>query len=155
MFLAKVADAALSTTKTILIQRSRWIIAGIVVMASDMIYFWITKSIVTADNYKMIIIVSIAGGIGCSLACYFGERFSKNRTYVNVIMSDDYEAMKDLRDFLAKHHITNVATDSYTLDWGQKTITIAAYPENKSEIKIINEYIKDAKIKVKQVFQKT
>lgn len=94
MFLAKVADAALSTTKTILIQRSRWIIAGIVVMVSDMIYFWITKSIVTADNYKMIIIVSVAGGIGCSLACYFGERFSKNRTYVNVIMSDDYEAMK-------------------------------------------------------------
>lgn len=66
MFLAKVADAALSTTKTILIQRSRWIIAGIVVMVSDMIYFWI-----------------------------------------NVIMSDDYEAMKELRDFLAKHHIQN------------------------------------------------
>lgn len=72
-----------------------------------------------------------------------------------MIISDDYEAMKELRDFLAKHHITNVATDSYTLDWGKKTITIAVYPENKSEIKIINDYIKNTEIKVKQVFQKT
>lgn len=45
----------------------------------------------------------------------------------NVIMSDDKEAMQKLRDFLALHHITNVATDSYTLDWNARTITVTAY----------------------------
>ena len=39
LFLAKVLDNALSTTKTILIQRSRWVLAGIAVILSDFIYF--------------------------------------------------------------------------------------------------------------------
>ena len=46
LFLAKVLDNALSTTKTILIQRSRWLLAGIAVVLSDFIYFWLTKRIV-------------------------------------------------------------------------------------------------------------
>lgn len=45
LFLAKVLDNALSTTKTILIQRSRWVLAGIAVILSDFLYFWITKTI--------------------------------------------------------------------------------------------------------------
>ena len=50
LFLAKVLDNALSTTKTILIQRSRWVLAGIAVILSDFLYFWITKRIVSADS---------------------------------------------------------------------------------------------------------
>ena len=50
LFLAKVLDNALSTTKTILIQRSRWLLAGIAVVLSDFIYFWLTKRIVSGDN---------------------------------------------------------------------------------------------------------
>ena len=154
LFVAKVIDNALSTAKTILIQRSRWIIAGVIVMLSDVIYFWVTKNVVSAESNLMIVIVSIAGGIGCSLACFMGERFSKSRTYVNVIMSDNLRAMQGLRDFLAEHHITNVASDSYTLDWNQKTITITAYPENKSEIRLIRDYIENSELKFKQVIRK-
>lgn len=122
LFIGKVIDNALSTTKTILIQRSRWILAGIAVILSDFIYFWITKRVVTADSW--LAMAAVAGGIGCSLACLISDKLSKDRTYVNVIMSDDLDAMKNLREFLAEHHITNVASDSYTLDWNKKTITI-------------------------------
>ena len=66
------------------------------------------------------LVVAVAGGVGCSLACFINEKMSKDRIYVNVIMSDDLEEMKRLRDFLAQHHITNVASDSYTLDWNAK-----------------------------------
>ena len=45
LFLAKVLDNALSTTKTILIQRSRWVLAGIAVILSDFLYFWNNKTI--------------------------------------------------------------------------------------------------------------
>ena len=55
LFIGKVVDNALSTTKTILIQRSRWILAGIAVVLSDFIYFWITKRVVTADSWLAII----------------------------------------------------------------------------------------------------
>ena len=116
LFAAKVADNALSTTKTIMVQRSRWILAGFAIILSDFIYFWITKRVVSADNELAMLVVAVAGGIGCSLACFVNEKLSKDRTYVNVIMSDDLDEMKRLRDFLAQHHITNVATDSYTLN---------------------------------------
>ena len=155
LFLAKVFDNALSTTKTILIQRSRWRLAGVSVVLSDFIYFWLTKKVVAADNNWAILIVAIAGGVGCSIACLVSERLSKDRTYVNVIMSDNLEAMKAFRDFLAEHHITNVAADTYTLDWNKKTISITAYPETKAENHLITEYIENSPLKFKRVIQKT
>ena len=154
LFLAKVFDNALSTTKTILIQRSRWLLAGVSVVLSDFIYFWLTKKVVAADNNWAILIVAIAGGVGCSIACLVSERLSKDRTYVNVIMSDNLEAMKAFRDFLAEHHITNVAADTYTLDWNKKTISITAYPETKAENHLITEYIENSPLKFKRVIQK-
>ena len=154
IFLAKVLDNGLSTTKTILIQRSRWLLAGIAVVISDFIYFWITKRVVSSDSMAAILVVSLAGGVGCALACLLSDKMSKDRIYVNVIMSDDLEAMMDFRDFLAKNHITNVASDSYTLDWDQKTITITAYAETRAESRIINKYIEESPLKFKRVIQK-
>lgn len=154
IFLAKVLDNALSTTKTILIQRSRWLLAGIAVVISDFIYFWVTKRVVSSDSMTAILVVSLAGGVGCAVACLLSDKLSTDRTYVNVIMSDEKEAMMELRDFLAKHHITNVAADSYTLDWDQKTITIMAYAETKAERRLINDYISESPLKFKRVVQK-
>lgn len=154
IFLAKVFDNALSTTKTILIQRSRWLLAGIAVIASDFIYFWITKRVVSADSYLAMVVVAVAGGVGCALACLLSDKLSKDRTYVNVIMSDDLYEMKKLRDFLAAKHITNVAADTYAKDWNRKTITITAYAETKAESKMINQYIEKSRNKFKRVIQK-
>lgn len=153
LFIAKVIDNAINTSKTIMIQRSRWILAGFTVILSDFIYFWITKRVVTSDSEIAMVVVAIAGGVGCSLACLINEKLSKERIYVNVIMSDDLSAMKELRDFLAKHHITNVAADSYTLDWNTKTISITAYPETKAESSLINEYLAMSESKFKRVVQ--
>lgn len=116
--------------------------------------FWITKRVVSSDSMAAILVVSLAGGVGCALACLLSDKMSKDRIYVNVIMSDDLEAMMDFRDFLAKNHITNVASDSYTLDWDQKTITITAYAETKAESRIINKYIEESPLKFKRVIQK-
>lgn len=153
LFIAKVMDNALSTTKTILIQRSRWIFAGIAVILSDFIYFWITKRVISSGSMQAIWVVAVAGGVGCSLACFLMDKLSKEKTYINVIMSDNIDSMRELRDFLAKYHITNVTTDSYTLDWNRKTITITAYPETKAESRLINEYIENSPLKFKCLVQ--
>lgn len=149
LFLAKMLDNALSTAKTILIQRSRWVLAGIAVILSDFIYFWITKRIVSADSMLALLVVAIAGGVGCLVS----DQLSKDRTYVNVIMSDNLEAMQAFRDFLAEYHITNVAADTYTLDWNTKTITITAYPETKAESRLITRYIEESPLKFKRLVQ--
>ena len=136
-----------------MIQKSRWVLAVMAIMLSDFIYYWITKSIVSSDGNLEMMLVSLAGGVGCALACLLNEKLSRDRTYVNVIMSDNLEEMKMLRGFLAKHHITNLTTDSYTLDWDTKTIAITAYPETKAESRLINEYIAERPCKFKRLIQ--
>lgn len=154
LFFAKMLDNALGTAKTILVQRNRCILAGIALALSNYIYFCITRNIVTTDSDLAILVVSVASGVGCWLAMALNNRLSKDKTYVNVIMSDDKEAMQQLRDFLAKHHITNVAADSYTLDWNTKTITITAYAETKQQSMLINRYIEESTLKFKRVVQR-
>ena len=151
LFLAKLIDNALSTTKTILIQKNKWILASVVLAVSSAIYFKIAKSIISNESDIALYVVSIASGVGCGLAMLISNRFSKERTFVNVIMSDNIEAMKVLRTFLADNKITNVATDSYTLDWETKTLTITAYAETKHESRLIDEYIESSTWKYKRL----
>lgn len=153
LFLAKVLDNTLGTAKTILVQRNRCILAGIALGLSNFIYLSITKDIVTSDSGVALIIVSIASGVGCCLAVAISNHFSKDKTYVNVIMSDDVTEMKYLRDFLAEHKITNVASDSYTRDWSRKTLTITAYAETKDQSRLIDNYIDGRNAKFKRVVQ--
>ena len=154
LFVAKMMDNALGTAKTILVQRNRCLLAGIALALSNYIYFCITRNIVTTDSNLAILVVSIASGVGCCLAVALNNRLSRERTFVNIIMSDDLDAMQQFRDFLAEHHITNVAADSYTLDWSVKTITITAYAETREESMLINRYIENSPLKFKRVIQK-
>ena len=154
LFLAKVLDNTLNTAKTILVQLNRCLLAGVSLGLSNFIYLSITKDIVTSDSTLALVIVSIASGVGCCLAVTLSNRFSKDRTYVNVILSDDKEAMKEFRDFLAENHITNVATDSYTLDWSRKSISITAYAQTKVQSRLIDEYIERSLLKCKRVIRK-
>ena len=154
LFLAKVLDNTLNTAKTILVQRNRCLLAGVALGLSNFIYLSITKDIVTSDSTLALVIVSIASGVGCCLAVALSNRFSKDRTYVNVILSDDKEAMKEFRDFLAENHITNVATDSYTLDWSRKSISITAYAQTKAQSRLIDEYIERSLLKCERVIRK-
>lgn len=154
LFLAKVLDNTLNTAKTILVQRNRCLLAGVALGLSNFIYLSITKDIVTSDSTLALVIVSIASGVGCCLAVALSNRFSKDRTYVNVILSDDKEAMKEFRDFLAENHITNVAADSYTLDWSRKSISITAYAQTKAQSRLIDEYIERSLLKCKRVIRK-
>ena len=98
--------------------------------------------------------MAVASGVGCCLTIALNKRLSRDKTYVNVVMSDNREAMQDFRDFLASHHITNVATDSYTRDWEKKTITVTAYAETKAESALIDRYIEGSTLKFKRVVQK-
>ena len=155
LFIAKMLDNAFSTIKTILVQRNHPILAGLSLAVSSYLYLIITKNIVTADSQLSLVVVSVASGVGCCVAVLVSNKLSKERTYVNVVMSDDKAGMQAFRDFLATHHITNVATDSYTIDWDTKSIAVTAYAETKEQSRLINEYIEESGLKCKRMIQKT
>ena len=153
LFLSKVLDNALSTAKTILIQNNRSFLAGLCLGLSNFIYFKLTKDVVMADGNMELYIVAIASAVGCWVAIFFNNRLSKDKTYINVIMSDDMEEMKKFRDFLANHKITNIASDSYTKDWTRKSLTITAYAETKQQSSLIDGYIENSDVKFKRKIQ--
>ena len=154
MFLAKVVDNILNTTKAIFIQRNKAILAGISLSLSTFIGYYITKIVVRSDGLIPNIVASIAAGVGCVVAVSISNKLSKDRLYVNVLMCDNIYAMRELHDMLSKKHITNVVTDTYTKDFKSKTITITAYCETKEQSKILDEYIASMNKKLKRVIQK-
>ena len=154
MFLAKVVDNILNTTKAIFIQRNKAILAGISLALSTFIGYYITKIVVQSDGLVPNIVASIAAGVGCIVAVSISNKLSKDRLYVNVLMCDNIYAMRELHDMLSKKHITNVVTDTYTKDFKSKTITITAYCETKEQSRILDEYIASMNKKLKRVIQK-
>ena len=92
IFLAKVMDNALSTTKTILIQRSRWLLAGIAVVISDFIYFWVTKRVVSADSYAAMLVVAPDGYKIDDTKYEFS--ISEDGKVVSVVMTNQLEETK-------------------------------------------------------------
>ena len=104
LFIAKMADNALSTVKTIMIQRNRSLLAGVAIALSSFLYFWITRSVVLADSLLTTMTVAVASGFGCFLVSRINNKLSKDRTYVNVVMSDDMAAMQDFRDYQAPYY---------------------------------------------------
>ena len=154
MFLAKVVDNILNTTKAIFIQRNKAILAGISLSLSTFIGYYITKIVVQSDGLVPNIVASVAAGVGCVVAVSISNKLSKDRLYVNVLMCDNIYAMRELHDMLSKKHITNVVTDTYTKDFKSKTITITAYCETKEQSRILDEYIASMNKKLKRVIQK-
>lgn len=153
LFGLKAADNLLSTGKQILIQRHKPILASLSVVLSQIIFYRLIDKVSAYNGDLALYIVAVASGVGTLLAVKISDKFSKERTFVNVILSDDRDAMVDLREFLKEHHITNLATDGYTKDWN-KTIAITAYAETREQSRLIDQYIKDSSVKFKRIIQK-
>lgn len=152
IFIVKVIDNILSTSKMILVQKNKAFLASITVVISNIIFY---KLISAANNSGdiAIYVISLASGIGTFLALIISNKFSKDRIYVNVIMNDDKKIMMELRDWLKDNKITNLATIGFTKDW-KKTLAITAYVETKEQSKLIDEFINESGVKFKRIIQK-
>ena len=117
LFVIKVIDNILGTSKTILIQQNKGILAALSVIISQIIFYKLIDAVGDSENDLTMYVVSIASGFGTYLAVKLNDKFSKEKTYVNVILSDNREAMEDLLGYLRKNKITNLTTDAYTKDW--------------------------------------
>lgn len=153
LFGLKALDNLLSTGKQLLIQRHKPILAAMSVVLSQIIFYRLIDKVSAFDGDLALYIVALASGVGTFLAVKISDKFSKERTFVNVILSDNREAMVELREFLKENHITNLATEGFTKDW-QKTIAITAYAETREQSRLIDEYIKESDIKFKRIIQK-
>lgn len=152
IFVVKVLDNILSTSKTILVQKNKAFLAGLTVVISQIIFYKLIDA-VSEGSELTIYVIAIASGLGTLLAIWISNRFSKDRMYVNIIMCDNKKVMKELRDYLKDNKITNLTTDGYTKEW-KKTLAITAYAETREQSKLLDEYIKNSSVKFKRIIQK-
>ena len=136
-----------------MIQKNKGVLAALSVVISQIIFYKLIDAVGNSDSDLTMYVIAIASGVGTYLAVKLNDKFSKERTFVNVILSDNKEAMEDLREYLKEHKITNLATDAYTKDWN-KTIAITAYAETKEESKLLDNYISNSNTKFKRVITK-
>lgn len=153
LFVIKVIDNILGTSKTILIQQNKGILAALSVIISQIIFYKLIDAVGDSENDLTMYVVSIASGFGTYLAVKLNDKFSKEKTYVNVILSDNRDAMEDLLGYLRKNKITNLTTDAYTKDW-KKTLSITVYAETKEQSKLLDKYIAESDVKFKRMIQK-
>ena len=151
IFVVKVIDNVLSTSKVILVQKNKAFLASLTVVISQIIFYKLIDAASSGGDIA-VYVISIGSGIGTLLALVISNKFSKDRIYVNVIMNDDKKIMKDFREFLKNNKITNLTTDGYTKEW-KKTLAITAYAETKSQSKLIDDYIKQSETKFKRIIQ--
>lgn len=153
LFIVKVIDNILGTSKTILVQKNKGVLAAITVVISQVIFYKLIDAVGNSDSDLTMYAIAVASGVGTYLAVKLNDKFSKERTFVNVILSDNREAMEELREYLRKHKITNLATEAFTKEW-DKTIAITAYAETKEESRLLDAYIANSEIKFKRVITK-
>lgn len=146
LFLIKVFDNVLGTGKTILIQKGKGLFAAMTVTLSQIIFFKIISEVVSSDNDTKMFLVSIAAGVGTFLAIKINDKFSKDKVFVNNIVSDDKEAMTELCTYLRDNKIKNLVTDSYTKDWG-KTLAVTVFAETKEESKLVSKFLRESENK--------
>ncbi len=152
VFIVKIIDNILSTSKQILIQRNRAFLAAVTVILSNIIFYKLINVVGSSSSDLYVYIIAFASGIGTLLALIISNKLSKDRTYVNIILNDDKEVMMEFRDWLKDNKITNLTTDGYTKDWN-KTLAITAYAETKEQSKLIDEYINGSNSKFKRIIQ--
>ena len=154
MSLLKIISNILGTVRIILTQKNQAILASVLLVLCCFIDYITTKVAVSADMLT-IVVLSIACGVGCYIAMIYSDHHSKDRTYVNVIMNDNVDAMFDFHFFLAKNHIVHTVADTYARDMIGKTLTITAYAETKAQSRLIDEYIESSPLKFKRMVQGT
>ena len=141
IFGLKVLDNMFDAARVIFLQKNRGVIAGVCLSCSAFINYYVIKIIAQSDGVATMTTAAIAAGVGCCLAGLVNSRFMHG-THVNVIMSDDKEAIKEIHEFLSEQHIKHKVEDTYNRDLTEKTLTITAFPNTLAKHRALKNFIR-------------
>jgi len=152
VFVGKVLDSLLATTKTILVQKNRAVLAAASVIISQIIFYKLITVVASSSDDVTTYVIAVAGGVGTLLAIAINNELSREKTFVNIILCDEKDAMINLIEFLREQKITNLVTDAYTREW-EKTYAVTAYAETKMQSKLLDEFLEHSAVKFKRIVQ--
>ena len=146
LFGAKFIDNLIMTAKSIATYKGQKLLSSILVTISQLMFYLLIKQIVSDNTLFVIILVSIASGIGNYVAFAINDKFKKDDKWTMALTSSDIEDVKNFCGYLVEHKIKYIANDGYNRH-GDKTINIIAFSKTKDESRLIEKYLKETDTK--------
>lgn len=138
----KVLDNFLLTSKTILVQKNKAVLAALVVMLSQFMFYFVISKIISKDSMAINAVVAVASGIGSFFAMKIHDKFSKDKLYMNVITYKQKEHVIELCEFLRVHKIRYIVTDTYNRDW-TTSMVVQVFAATKDESQMLDRFIEE------------
>ena len=146
IFAIKVLENMLDATKIILLQKSKHVLSGCMLFFAVLINYYVMRIIVSSEGPAVMVTAAAAAGSGYMLAGKISTHFLRG-VYINIIMSDDIDAIKEMHQFLTEKHIKHKVEDTYNKDLTKKTLSITAYPNTQAKNKMIKDFVKNSQTK--------
>lgn len=140
--IVKIVDNIISTEKTILTQKNKAVLASVLVVISQFMFYLIIKQIVADSSALSIFIVSVASGVGSYIAFYINKKISRDTVFINIITSNDRSKMNALGDYMRSENIKIVTLDAYS-DSIEKTLTGLVFANTREQSLKIDNYLKE------------
>ena len=136
----KIVDNIIITEKTILTQKNKAIAASILVVISQIMFYFLIQQIVEDGSILSIMIISVASGIGSYVAFYINKKMSKDTVHINIVTSNDKSKMKAFGDYVRSENIKIVTINTYNDD-KENTLTALVFANTKEQSSKIDNYV--------------
>lgn len=138
--LIKVLDNIVLTAKSLAQYKEQKILSSILVIVSQLIFYFVISQIIEDNSILAIVIVSVSSGLGNLLAFKINDKFKRDTKWTFVIASSNLNDIQKLCNYLAEHGIKYIANDGYTRK-GNHTINVIAFSKSKNESRLIEGFL--------------
>lgn len=140
--LVKILDNIILTAKSLAQYKEQKILSSILVVISQLIFYFIISQIIEDNSILAIVIVSISSGLGNLIAFQINDRVKRDTKWTFVITSSNKEELKTLCDYLAEHKVKYIVCNGYNRRWDE-TVNVMAFSKSKDESRLIEGFLKN------------
>lgn len=144
--LVKILDNIVLTAKSLAQHKEQKILSSILVVVSQLIFYFVISRIIEDNSILAIIIVSISSGLGNLLAFQINDKVKRDTKWTFVITSSNLNDIQKLCNYLAEHGIKYIANDGYTRK-GNHTINVIAFSKSKNDSRLIESFLETTESK--------
>lgn len=146
LFFVKILDNIISTAKSIFQYRGNKIISSILVVVSQLLFYFVVSKVIKDDSVFTIMLVSVASGIGNLIAFPILDKCKKDDKWQFHLTSSDKDDVLRLCNYLVDNNIKYLANHGINRK-GHETINVIAYSKTKDQSRLIEKYLSETNSK--------
>ncbi len=140
IIILKLVDSLISTSKSILVHKNKAKLVAVMIFISQLLFYIVIAEVVNTNDLLSKILVALSASVGAYLAFPINEKFSEDKTYVNIITAKNKENMEQLVEYLRDNHIKNIIIDTVTKQ-NERTLAVLIFCKTKHESRMIDMYV--------------